>query len=192
MSTTQEVREFFRTHLGVKMDNSQLREQLGTDDGNGISQALNLLHGNGEISRERRPSGTGWQYWAGAASRSEPIEPRLIKGSATSDNNELPPEKPRAAKKAKAAKPAKTKRKYTRKAKPAKAPKVRRRQARSAPPQEQTPPTPAAPTNPSVAVFAIRQDGEIGIDHAGKAVSLPREEVQRLQAFLNTVSQLWS
>lgn len=45
---------------------------------------------------------------------------------------------------------------------------------------------------PGAAVFAIRHDGQLGIDNSGMAVSLPKLEVQRLQEFLKTVSSLWN
>lgn len=42
------------------------------------------------------------------------------------------------------------------------------------------------------ALFAIRDDGMVGISLGTNAVSLPPAEVQRLQDFLKTVSPLWS
>lgn len=219
MSMLAEVREFLRTHSGKQYNNAALREAMATDDGQAISVALNQLHKNKEVSRARSDAGGGFHYWMGAAPASTA---RTVNGKDTADDDDEKPSMPastvkeiervldaaergrkkksknagpkqsRVKRKVKADAMAKTKRKYTRKAKPANAPKVKRKYTHRAPPQEQTPSPAAVALDSSAAVFAIRQDGELGIDRDGQAVSLPRMEVQRLQAFLKTVAPLWS
>lgn len=184
MSMNEQVREFFRAHPGVKFDNAQLREKLDTDDAQAISVALNVMHNNGELKREARSAGNGFRYWTGTAA---PDLVRTVKGRDTTDDDEVGTKparvkKPKAAKKAKAAKPPKEK-------------KTKRKYKKRTPPQAPAPatdPDPPANGSPGSAVFAIRQDGELGIDNGGKVVALPKSEVQRMQAFLKTVSPLWN
>lgn len=60
MSTTNTVREFLRAHSGQKYSNATLRAQIGTDDAQGVSVALNYMHTNKEIQREKNTEGTGY------------------------------------------------------------------------------------------------------------------------------------
>lgn len=175
MSVNQQVREFFSSHIGEKFDNAMLRQALDTDEAQAISVALNVMHTNGEISREKRPAGPGYLYWMGVASKTDI---RTVKGSATVDDDEPPPENAKVKPTTK-----KEKRKYKKRAPPI------------ALPTTLPAPSPAAlPAIPSTAtaLFAIRDDGMVGIALGNESVSLPAAEVQRLQNFLKTVSPLWN
>ncbi len=203
MSTTNEVREFLRAHSGQKYSNAALRDELDTDDSQGVSVALNYMHNNKELHREKNPDGAGYLYWIGTEAPAA-SGARLVKGQASADDDEVkPPSASAAAKKilasrvpkqsrvAKTAKPKKEK-----KTKKAKRVDLQRGHAGAPAPDAPTPPAPTAANTdsaaPGVAVFGIRHDGKLVIDNDGQAVALAKPEVQRLQCFLNTVSPLWS
>lgn len=180
MSTTQEVREYFRMHRNEKIDTAGIRDALAIDDAQKAALAMNQLHANGEIQREKKSTGAGYQYWMPADDSRGPSSPAVAAAAIAKTRSAKSGRGPKQSGVAKPPKEKKAKRKYTRRA---------HAQAQAALPAIS--PSSSAEWIGS-AVFAIRHDGQLGIDNDGHAIALPRPEVQRLQEFLKTVSPLWS
>ena len=195
MSITQQVRQWFESHRDTRIDNAGMRAALDLDDGQQISVALNALNAAGEITREKKNEGHGFEYWLsspGVKSASAPLSAREIAARLITERPGATPQAAkklaRVAKKTAAKKKAGKKRKYTRRAAPHHLSPLpdplqrveREKSGRGAPADAQR-----------ASDFAINEDGDLGISAGGTRIALARPEVQRLQGFLKTTAPLW-
>ncbi|HKQ24126.1 MAG TPA: hypothetical protein VJT81_06755 [Burkholderiales bacterium] len=191
MSLIPQLREHFAAHPDTRFNNRTLRDALDTDDSKSISNGLFALMAADEIKHEK-VEGHGTQYWLPSSGNKSPPPPmahdeavRVVKRRSAA----APVPKP-----AKKSPPGKRGRKKAAPVNEVKAARIpaKRKYTRRAAPQPQ--PAPLAPraAEPTDVVFAIRNDGELGIDKHGNAVSLSRADVKRLKDFLQTVAPLWS
>ena len=95
-------------------------------------------------------------------------------------------EKKTRPKKAKAAK-----RKYTRRAAPHPLPTLSRQRERELGSKPSLPLRDSAGER-GESLFAINEDGDLGITKGESRIAMNRTDVQRLQTFLKTVAPLWS
>lgn len=202
MSLKEKIKAWFIDHPDDVTDNEGLREALGIDDAQQVSVALNALHNEIGLKRDRKPEGgRGLDYWLPKAVAAELKLVDTVGGKAPVIRDDATPAEPKvrqkreraqrtkkAAKKFKAAGRSKRAKPLPRISKKSKRTikQVIRRALEPAPPQDESlDPGPA--TN-----FAIQEDGMLGISMGERSLQIPRAAVQRLRDFLETTSPLWS